>query len=113
MTAPAGAQVSDDGNYYWDGGNWVPVQGGSTSTDAGSGDAQQGQLSEDGNYRWNGTDWVPVSGDGTDGGGGEPVDPSQYPTIQAFIDAGNVHGWLQYLGLSMDDLTPSGNENEN
>jgi hypothetical protein len=113
MTAPAGAQVSDDGNYWWDGNDWQPVSGGDGSADAGSGDggAAQGQLSDDGNYRWNGSDWEPVSGDGS--GDGQAVDPSQYPTLQAFANAGSVEGWLQYLGLNPSDLEVSGSETEN
>jgi hypothetical protein len=116
MTAPAGAQVSDDGNYWWDGSDWQPVSGGGVATDSGSGDggAAQGQLSDDGNYRWNGTDWEPVSGDGSGDGGGQAVDASQFPTIQAFANSGSVEGWLQYLGLSPSDLeVSSGSETEN
>jgi hypothetical protein len=38
MTAPPGAQISDDGNYWWDGTEWQAVAGGdadatATSTD--------------------------------------------------------------------------------
>jgi hypothetical protein len=117
MTAPAGAQLSDDGNYWWDGNAWQPVSGGGgVATDSGSsgGGTQQGQLSEDGNYRWNGTDWEPVSGaGGGDGGGGQAVDPSQYPNIQAFANAGSIEGWLQYLGLNPSDFQVNSSENEN
>lgn len=58
MTVPDGAQLSEDGKYWWDGGDWQPVpDGGEQST-------QVGQLSDDGQWKWDGSQWQPVSGDG-------------------------------------------------
>ena len=49
MAIPEGAQVSEDGQYWWDGEHWQAV----TDDVAGAGgEAQDGMLSEDGNYRW-------------------------------------------------------------
>jgi hypothetical protein len=61
MTVPDGAQVSDDGKYWWDGSDWQPVpeDGGATEV---------GQLSDDGQWQWDGSEWQPASGDG--GGAG-------------------------------------------
>jgi hypothetical protein len=61
MTTPAGAQLSEDGNYWWDGAQWQPV---SSST------GEAGQISPDGNYRWDGTAWQPMAqSDTTDAAG--------------------------------------------
>ena len=38
---PEGAQVSDDGRYWWDGENWQAVEGGSSSDSSSSGSAGQ------------------------------------------------------------------------
>lgn len=45
--------VSEDGQWKWDGGEWVPIP----ASD------QVCELSEDGQWQWNGAEWVPVSGD--------------------------------------------------
>ena len=40
---PEGAQLSDDGQWYWDGSAWKPVEGGSNATPGGqSADAGTG-----------------------------------------------------------------------
>jgi hypothetical protein len=71
MTMPAGAQLSEDGNYWWDGAQWQPV---SSST------GEAGQISPDGNYRWDGTAWQPMAQSdttdaaGPDDAGSTPVD---------------------------------------
>jgi hypothetical protein len=66
-TDAQGRQLSDDGNYYWDGAEWQLVspnaaEGGDASTSSqqsqGAGnDAQGRQLSPDGNYYWDGAAW--------------------------------------------------------
>ena len=64
MTVPEGAQLSDDGKYWWDGSDWQPVP---------DGDAQQaevGALSDDGKWQWDGSQWQPADGGGTGTGGG-------------------------------------------
>jgi hypothetical protein len=63
MTVPAGAQLSEDGSYWWDGADWQAVPEG-----AGEQPAQVGQLSEDGQWQWDGSAWQPAGGGG--GGGG-------------------------------------------
>lgn len=45
-------QVSEDGQWKWDGSEWVPVP----ASD------QVCELSEDGLWQWNGAEWLPVSG---------------------------------------------------
>ena len=54
---PEGAQVSDDGQWWWDGTNWQPVEGG----DGGGGSSSSGSGS---------------SGSGDAGGGGEAKAPA-------------------------------------
>jgi hypothetical protein len=63
MTVPDGAQLSEDGKYWWDGGDWQPVP-----TDGGGDAPQQGQLSDDGQWQWDGSEWQPAEGAGAAGG---------------------------------------------
>lgn len=56
---PAGPEVgelSEDGQWRWDGSDWQPV----TTTEPT--DAAPGMLSEDGLWRWDGERWQPVEG---------------------------------------------------
>jgi len=64
MAAPDGAQLSEDGNYWWDGSQWQPVADSSTASSS-SGGTEVGTLSEDGNYRWDGSQWQPVADSST------------------------------------------------
>jgi hypothetical protein len=69
---PADAPRSDDGQWWWDGAQWQPVdQAAGAATDAQpapgaaapSSTEGVGELSEDGQWRWDGTQWQPVSQD--------------------------------------------------
>jgi hypothetical protein len=51
-TGPPNQGISDDGQWQWDGMQWVPTDG-ATPDPAGA-----GQLSDDGQWQWNGNDWV-------------------------------------------------------
>jgi len=64
MTVPEGAQLSDDGKYWWDGTDWQPVPEGDTQQ------AEVGALSDDGQWQWDGSQWQPAGGGGAGGGGG-------------------------------------------
>lgn len=67
MTVPEGAQLSDDGKYWWDGTDWQAVPEGDTQQ------AEVGALSDDGKWQWDGTQWQPAdggTGDGASAGGG-------------------------------------------
>jgi hypothetical protein len=64
MTVPDGAQLSEDGKYWWDGTDWQPVP------EDGGGSTEVGQLSDDGQWKWDGSQWQPVDGEGGDGGAG-------------------------------------------
>jgi hypothetical protein len=72
-------QLSEDGQYRWDGYEWQPAADG-----AGAG-GFAGQLSDDGQYRWDGTDWQPVSGEAGAG------------------DGSAAHGGDSYAGQLSDD----------
>lgn len=65
MPVPEGAQLSEDGNYWWDGSDWQLVE------QKGAGGTEVGTRSEDGNYWWDGSDWQPV--DTSEGGAGTCV----------------------------------------
>lgn len=79
-TDAQGRQLSDDGNYYWDGSNWQLVDqsaasGGADSSSSSSQqsqnvDSQGRQLSDDGNYYWDGSNWQLVDQSGGSGGSG-------------------------------------------
>jgi hypothetical protein len=112
MTVPEGAQLSEDGKYWWDGADWLTVP-----EDAGEQPAQVGQLSEDGQWQWDGSAWQPAdggSGGGGSGGGSggsglaEALAGSGIPIPAESADADylrqlteHVHGW--YGGL--DDIS--------
>jgi hypothetical protein len=63
MTVPEGAQLSEDGKYWWDGSDWQSV------SEDGGGDTEVGQLSDDGQWKWDGSQWVAVDDAGGEGGG--------------------------------------------
>ncbi len=69
MTVPDGAQLSEDGKYWWDGTDWqsVPEDG------SGAGGTAVGQVSEDGQWKWDGSQWQPAdsAGGSGDGSGGD------------------------------------------
>lgn len=107
MTVPDGAQLSEDGKYWWDGADWQPVpedESGSSS----SGSTEVGQLSEDGQWKWDGSEWQPVDGAGAEGGGlaealaakglDVPADMADKDYIKQVYD--HVAGW--YSGLDTE-----------
>jgi hypothetical protein len=108
--ASAGVQYSEDGQYWWDGADWQPVDTGgsdSTSTDSTSTDSGEKQYSEDGQYWWDGSDWQPVQDQSVDEieTTGEPeIDWSNYPLLQGIYESTSVDEWLQYIGLEPDQL---------
>ena len=83
MTVPDGAQLSEDGKYWWDGADWQPVStedskdsstpgntGGNTDG-GGEQSTEVGQRSEDGQWQWDGSQWQPAEGSASaDGGDG-------------------------------------------
>ncbi|HEX6351919.1 hypothetical protein [Actinophytocola sp.] len=62
MSMPDGAQLSEDGKYWWDGSDWQPVP------EDGGGSVEVGQLSEDGQWKWDGSQWQPA--EDAEGGSG-------------------------------------------
>jgi hypothetical protein len=70
MTVPDGAQLSEDGRYWWDGADWQPVPEGHGNDGSAGGEqpAETGQLSEDGQWKWDGSEWQPVDGGHAAGG---------------------------------------------
>lgn len=60
----SGRQLSEDGQWWWDGTDWKAVDG-AQAADAGmiqdSGQPEV-QLSPDGQYQWDGSQWLPVGG---------------------------------------------------
>jgi hypothetical protein len=120
-----GRQLSDDGNYYWDGSNWQLVDQSSTSGGDGSTPQQQygnvdahgRQLSDDGNYYWDGSNWQLVaqgaaSGDGSGSSpqvlfaqamakAGYNIDASALPDLGT-LQSGIADAMQLYQGLDSD-----------
>jgi hypothetical protein len=74
--APQGyaGQLSEDGQWRWDGADWQPAHAGGDAYASSGGSGQHsshvGQLSEDGQWRWDGADWQAASAGGSGGAGG-------------------------------------------
>jgi hypothetical protein len=81
---PTGAQLSDDGQWWWDGNQWQPVpDAGAAPAQASTAEATPasgadpasassqgaGQLSEDGQWQWDGSQWQPAQSPVAAGGG--------------------------------------------
>jgi hypothetical protein len=76
---PEGAQISDDGNYWWDGEQWQPIAAQSQ---------EPGQSGEE-----------PVAS------GGIQINPEEYPSVARVIYfSNNVDGYLQDLGIDTTGL---------
>ena len=110
MSMPEGAQLSEDGQYWWDGSDWKPVQAGEGS----GGGLEYGTRSDDGQYWWDGSDWKPVEGEQGAGGEGEDqefdFDPDWVPTIMELAQyAPDESGAKDYLAsLGADEAALSG-----
>lgn len=94
MTVPDGAQLSEDGKYWWDGADWQPVpeDGGDT------GDTPVGQLSEDGQWQWDGSAWQPAEGGGASGDGlAGALDNEGIAIAAEAADAGYIQQIAQHL----------------
>jgi len=77
---PEGAQVSDDGNYWWDGNQWQPV------------DQSQGQYSS-------------AQPPDQSQASGAQINPEEFPSIARVLYFGaDVDGYLQDLGIDTSDL---------
>src|SRR3954454_24342398 len=93
MPAPEGAQLSEDGSYWWDtsSNEWKSVAdtpadaassaGATAGASAPAGTQPEGQLSEDGNYRWDGSQWQPGEA-GTAGAAGDQGGAASEGTVQ-------------------------------
>jgi hypothetical protein len=75
MSTPApGAEISEDGNYWWDGADWQTIgQVGHSAAEAGHGAATVA------------------------------IDWGQYPTVRAVVESGTLDAFLQHLGVSPED----------
>jgi hypothetical protein len=102
MSMPDGAQLSEDGKYWWDGSDWQPVP-------EDGGGAQEGQLSEDGQWKWDGSQWQPV--DDAEGGGDglhQALTDQGFEIAEENADTGYIQGMFDHLndwynGLGDDD----------
>lgn len=88
MAVPEGAQLSEDGKYWWDGADWQPVPG-----DESGGSTEVGQLSEDGQWKWDGSEWQPVDGGA---GGAGLADALSSQGIELPADAADT-GYVQQM----------------
>jgi hypothetical protein len=111
-------QYSDDGQYWWDGSAWQPVENQSSEQQSGdphagqpsaSGESESpehesteaGQLSPDGQWRWDGSQWQPADGSGSGGSSGlidvSELDMSNFPALSAFTQYANDESGDAYL----------------
>lgn len=93
---PEGAQVSDDGQWWWDGENWQAVEQGQ-SDDSGSADTDDGSESsyspEEGGYSSAETN----------------LNPNDFPSLaRVLYFGGNVDAYLSDLGID-----PAGIDDDN
>lgn len=119
---PADAPLSEDGQWWWDGADWQPVESGpQASYDPDT--TAVGQLSDDGQWRWDGTQWQPA---GDAGGSSDPDAPvplpddlreemanfgEYYPELMALAQANDMEDWLiNYVGISQDDVPTENDE---
>ena len=119
---PADAPLSDDGQWWWDGAEWQPVEAGpQASYDPGT--TEVGQLSDDGQWRWDGTQWQPAEGAGGGGAEGDvitlPADlrdemanfGEYYPEVMALAQANDMEDWLiNVVGISQEDVPSEDDE---
>src|SRR5882757_1838219 len=56
LLQPQPGQLSADGQWHWDGSQWLAA--------GGAGQQQAAHLSEDGQWQWDGTDWQPAHAGG-------------------------------------------------
>jgi hypothetical protein len=82
---PPEAQLSDDGNYWWDGSQWQPVQ---------PQDPAQPEQQTEG----------PVNADDSDGVEIDIDFSSQYPHLWAVASASSYDDWLSSLGIDVAAL---------
>lgn len=117
---PADAQLSEDGQWWWDGADWQPVAGPQASYDPDA--LQVDQVSDDGEWRWDGTQWQPAGGTSSepDGEAAIPLPDDlrdemanfadHYPEIMALASVETPEEWLvQVVGVAPEDI-PSGDE---
>ena len=117
---PADAPLSDDGQWWWDGAEWQPVEAGpQASYDPDT--TETGQLSDDGQWRWDGTQWQPAGGSGgsEDGAVALPDDlrdemanfGEYYPEVMALAEANDMEDWLiNVVGISQEDVPSEDDE---
>jgi hypothetical protein len=101
MTVPDGAQLSEDGKYWWDGADWQPVPE--------EGSTEVGQLSDDGKWKWDGSEWQPVDGAEDGGGAGlkdalaaQGLDVPEEAADESYIQQMYEHVSNWYQGLDAD-----------
>lgn len=112
---PADAPLSEDGQWWWDGAEWQPVEAGpQASYDPGS--TEVGQLSDDGQWRWDGSQWQPA---GDDAPVPLPDDLREemanfgeyYPEVMALAYANDMEDWLiNVVGISQEDVPTEDDE---
>lgn len=101
---PADATLSEDGQWWWDGADWQPVESAAASSPS------DGQLSEDGQWRWDGAEWQPVA-DAASSDLEQTMDWEQFPELGRMLHYGeDVDAYLTDLGVDptlIDDDEPN------
>ncbi len=109
-TPPEGAQLSEDGHYWWDGENWQLVDDTAGGAGGGTGDAGAGGTAPSGGA---GGDAAGAAGGGDPGAGGNewppagyPPDPANWTPEQLQYWFGNTQDESQDVALSGDVMQP-------
>lgn len=104
MAIPEDAQLSEDGQWWWDGDKWRAVEAPQASYDTNA--MAVGQFSDDGQWQWDGTDWQPAGGQNA-GSAGLEFDEADFPNLFQLcgFSPGETGGYefLASIGVGDDD----------
>jgi hypothetical protein len=107
---PEGAQLSEDGQYWWDGENWQAVEGGNTNDNTG------GESNENEGAEVTAEDLTPVNDTGNEPGDENLLDDKLKPYFEPDYDSVEDDTSYAEQGEVLDDSQATGggqNSNEN
>jgi hypothetical protein len=106
---PDGAQLSDDGQWWWDGEQWQPVEGGSAAPGSGSSAAPPG----DSDSEVTAEELQPVNDTGTEPGDENQLDERKKPFFEPDYDGAADDTSYAEQAETMDDSQYTGGRSAN